>query len=189
MLVVASIFCLFPRTSRSASAARDGVMRDTDGDPGARSSCGLDLQGGMHLALELDQSKRVSADPDDGHRPRAHRAPQADRRVRRRPSRWSRRSGDDRIVVELAGIADPARAKAIVQQSAFLEFRITDKTGALEKALPAHGPGPAAGSASQPAAGAARSASAVTQLLGATPARQATAPAPTDAGPAASWAA
>ena len=40
-------------------------------------------------------------------------------------------------MVELAGISDPARAKAIVQRSAFLEFRITDKTGALEKALPA----------------------------------------------------
>jgi preprotein translocase subunit SecD len=45
--------------------------------------------------------------------------------------------GADRIVVELAGITDPARAKAIVQRSAFLEFRITDKTGALEKAIPA----------------------------------------------------
>ena len=98
---------------------------------------GLDLQGGMHLALELDQSKQVSADPEARPRPGAHRAAQADRRVRRRPSRWSRRSGDDRIVVELAGITDPARAKAIVQRSAFLEFRITDKTNALEKALPA----------------------------------------------------
>ncbi|HEX6105519.1 MAG TPA: protein translocase subunit SecD, partial [Gemmatimonadales bacterium] len=45
--------------------------------------------------------------------------------------------GDERIVVELAGITDPARAKGIVQRSAFLEFRITDETGALEKALPA----------------------------------------------------
>ena len=35
------------------------------------------------------------------------------------------------------GIADPARAKNIVQKSAFLEFRIVDKTGALEKAHPA----------------------------------------------------
>src|SRR5439155_13672081 len=42
-----------------------------------------------------------------------------------------------RIVVELAGITDPTRAIAIVQKSAFLEFRITDKTTALEKALPA----------------------------------------------------
>ncbi|HEX3274224.1 MAG TPA: protein translocase subunit SecD, partial [Gemmatimonadales bacterium] len=32
---------------------------------------------------------------------------------------------------------EPARAKAIVQRSAFLEFRITDKTNALDKALPA----------------------------------------------------
>jgi preprotein translocase subunit SecD len=40
-------------------------------------------------------------------------------------------------VVELAGITEPGRAKAIVQRSAFLEFRITDKTNALDKALPA----------------------------------------------------
>jgi len=45
--------------------------------------------------------------------------------------------GDDRIVVELAGIKDPARAKAIVQRSAFLEFKITDETQALDKVLPA----------------------------------------------------
>jgi preprotein translocase subunit SecD len=44
--------------------------------------------------------------------------------------------GDERIVVELPGIDDPARAKGIVQRSAFLEFRITDETNALEKALP-----------------------------------------------------
>src|SRR5206468_1970040 len=47
------------------------------------------------------------------------------------------KAGDDRIVVELAGISEPARAKAIVQRSAFLEFRITNKTNALEKSLPA----------------------------------------------------
>ena len=40
-------------------------------------------------------------------------------------------------MVELPGIDDPARAKAIVQRSAFLEFRITDETNALEKAIPA----------------------------------------------------
>jgi preprotein translocase subunit SecD len=45
--------------------------------------------------------------------------------------------GNERIVVELAGIKDPPRAKAIVQRSAFLEFKITDETGALEKAFPA----------------------------------------------------
>ena len=40
---------------------------------------GLDLQGGMHLALELDQSKQVSADPKKRSRPGAHDNAQADR--------------------------------------------------------------------------------------------------------------
>jgi preprotein translocase subunit SecD len=44
--------------------------------------------------------------------------------------------GDERIVVELAGITDPARAKEIIQKSAFLEMRITDETGALDRAIP-----------------------------------------------------
>ena len=38
----------------------------------------------MHLALELDQSKQVSADPEARPRSRAHRAAEAHRRVRRR---------------------------------------------------------------------------------------------------------
>jgi preprotein translocase subunit SecD len=46
------------------------------------------------------------------------------------------RSGKDRIIVELPGIDDPQRAQEVVQKSAFLQFQITDKTGALEKALP-----------------------------------------------------
>jgi preprotein translocase subunit SecD len=90
----------------------------------------------MHLALELDQEKKVSADP-------ARDIDLALTVLRKRIDEFGvtepliQKSGDDRIVVELAGISDPARAKAIVQRSAFLEFRITDKTGALEKSLPA----------------------------------------------------
>ena len=90
----------------------------------------------MHLALELDQSKQVSADPKRD-------LDLALTVLRKRIDEFGveeplvQKAGDDRIVVELAGITDPARAKAIVQRSAFLEFRITDKTSALEKALPA----------------------------------------------------
>ena len=97
---------------------------------------GLDLQGGMHLALELDQSKQVSADPKRD-------LDLALTVLRKRIDEFGveeplvQKVGDNRIVVELAGITDPARAKAIVQRSAFLEFKITDKTSALEKALPA----------------------------------------------------
>jgi preprotein translocase subunit SecD len=97
---------------------------------------GLDLQGGMHLALELDQSKQVSADPKKD-------LDLALTVLRKRIDEFGveeplvQKAGDDRIVVELAGITEPARAKAIVQRSAFLEFRITDETNALDKALPA----------------------------------------------------
>jgi preprotein translocase subunit SecD len=75
--------------------------------------------------------------------------------------------GDSRIVVELAGITDPARAKAIVQRSAFLEFKITDKTRALEKALPSMDRTLRALGVKGVDTGGAKRPSAVEQLLGA----------------------
>jgi preprotein translocase subunit SecD len=134
-LVVLSVYFLFPRNITLRERGADGRMRDTvvTRVPLKR---GLDLQGGMHLALELDQSKQVSADPKKD-------LDLALTVLRKRIDEFGveepvvQKTGDDRIVVELAGITDPARAKAIVQRSAFLEFRITDETGALDKALPA----------------------------------------------------
>ncbi len=64
---------------------------------------GLDLQGGMHLALELDQSKQVSADPKRD-------LDLALTVLRKRIDEFGvtepliQKVGDDRIVVELAGI-------------------------------------------------------------------------------------
>ncbi len=135
LLIIGSIYFLFPRTVELRERGANGVMRDTTVTrvPLKR---GLDLQGGMHLALELDQSKQVSADPKRD-------LDLALTVLRKRIDEFGveeplvQKAGDDRIVVELAGITDPARAKAIVQRSAFLEFRITNKTNALEKSLPA----------------------------------------------------
>src|SRR5918995_788565 len=135
-LVALSIFYLIPRdvTIREPDPAT-GVMgnRVIKRVPLKR---GLDLQGGMHLALELDESKKVSADPKRDLQ-------LALTVLRKRIDEFGvtepliQQVGDDRIVVELAGIRDPARAKAIVQRSAFLEFKITNETQALEKAVPA----------------------------------------------------
>ena len=135
LLVIGSIYFLFPRTVSLRERGANGVMRDTSVTrvPLKR---GLDLQGGMHLALELDQSKQVSADPKKD-------LDLALTVLRKRIDEFGveeplvQKAGDDRIVVELAGITEPARAKAIVQRSAFLEFRITNETNALEKSLPA----------------------------------------------------
>ncbi len=135
-LIALSIFYLIPRdvTLRERDV-ESGVMRDrvVKRMPLKR---GLDLQGGMHLALELDQSKKVSSDPKKDLQ-------LALTVLRKRIDEFGvaepliQQVGDERIVVELAGITEPARAKAIVQRSAFLEFKIANETRALEKALPA----------------------------------------------------
>jgi preprotein translocase subunit SecD len=135
VLVLGSVFYLFPRNITIREPGPNGVMHDVQVTrvPLKR---GLDLQGGMHLALELDQSKQVSADPKKD-------LDLALTVLRKRIDEFGveeplvQKVGDSRIVVELAGITDPARAKGIVQRSAFLEFKITNKTGALEKTLPA----------------------------------------------------
>src|SRR6476646_5298930 len=135
LLVVASVYFLFPRKLTVREPGLNGVMHDVEVTrvPHKR---GLALQGGMHLALELDQSRQVSADPKKD-------LDLALTVVRKRIDEFGveeplvQKVGDNRIVVELAGITDPARAKGIVQRSAFLEFKISDKTGALDKAIPA----------------------------------------------------
>jgi preprotein translocase subunit SecD len=135
-LISLSIFHLVPRNVTLRERDVDtGVMTDRT-EKRVPLKLGLDLQGGMHLALELDQSKQVSADPKRDLQ-------LALTVLRKRIDEFGvtepliQQVGTDRIVVELAGIKEPARAKAIVQRSAFLEFKITDETGALEKALPA----------------------------------------------------
>src|SRR4029077_442679 len=135
LLVAGSVFTLIPRNVTVRVKGDDGVMHDKV-EKRVPLKYGLDLQGGMHLALELDQSSRVSADP-------SRDLDLALTVLRKRIDEFGvtepliQKQGDDRIIVELAGITDPARAKAIVQRSAFLEFRITDRSEALEKALPA----------------------------------------------------
>ena len=62
VLIIGSIYFLFPRTVTLRVRGADGVMHD-DTVTRVPLKRGLDLQGGMHLALELDQSKQVSADP------------------------------------------------------------------------------------------------------------------------------
>jgi len=163
VLVALSIFSLFPRDVTIRTRGADGAMRDT-AERRVPLKLGLDLQGGMHLGLELDQTAHVSSDP-------ARDIDLALTVLRKRVDEFGvqepvvQKVGNDRIVVELAGIKDPARARAVVEKSAFLEFRITDRSGAFEKALPAmdralraQGVGAAPGQAAKP--------SAVQELLG-----------------------
>jgi preprotein translocase subunit SecD len=134
-LVALSVYSLFPREVTIRTRGPDGAMRDTT-ETRVPLKRGLDLQGGMHLGLELDQSNRVSSDV-------ARDIDLALTVLRKRVDEFGvqepvvQKVGDERIVVELAGVRDPQRAMDIVQKAAFLEFRITDRTSALDKALPA----------------------------------------------------
>ncbi len=135
VLVAGCVWLLRPREVPIRYRDAAGVTKDTvESHWGIKR--GLDLQGGMQLALELDESKQVVADKREA----IERALTV---LRKRIDEFGveepliQKVGQDRIVVELAGITDPARAKGIVQRSAFLEFQITEETGALEKVLPA----------------------------------------------------
>jgi preprotein translocase subunit SecD len=132
-LIAASIWTLFPRTvvervKRNGEFVYDTVKR-------VPLKRGLDLQGGMHLALEVDESKGLVPD-------KSKAIDNALKVVRNRIDEFGvsepvvQKAGNDRIIVELPGIDDPRRAQDVVQKSAFLEFQITDETQALERALP-----------------------------------------------------
>ena len=131
-LILASVWALFPRTVVER-VKRDGVFV-TDTVRRVPLRRGLDLQGGMHLTLEVDESKGVIANKKDA----VERALTV---VRNRIDELGvsepivQKAGEDRILVELPGVDDPARAQAVVQKAAFLEFQITDKTQALERSL------------------------------------------------------
>ncbi len=96
---------------------------------------GLDLQGGMYIALEVDESHAVVANKSEA-------IDRALTVVRNRIDQFGvaepvvQKVGNDRIVVELPGENDRARAEDLVRSSAFLQFQITDKTNALEKVMP-----------------------------------------------------
>ncbi|MBI3982524.1 MAG: protein translocase subunit SecD [Gemmatimonadetes bacterium] len=124
---------LWPRDVTVRTRGADGRMRDTVIERVPLKQ-GLDLQGGIHLALEVDESQGPVENRVDA-------LDRALRVIRTRIDEFGvaeplvQRVGDERIVVELPGLRDPGRAKEIVQRSAFLEFRIVDMRRQFQDAL------------------------------------------------------
>jgi protein-export membrane protein SecD len=129
--VAAAIWYLWPtvRLYSMSEAEREAVrLEDPDAFDRLRERAiqlGLDLQGGMHLVLELDESQRAFS--DDERRDAIDRALEI---IRNRVDQFGvaepliQKIGDERIIVELPGIEDEERAKELVQRTAFLEFRL-----------------------------------------------------------------
>ncbi|HRW78333.1 MAG TPA: hypothetical protein P5207_06645, partial [Candidatus Sabulitectum sp.] len=82
---------------------------------------GLDLQGGMYLAYTVEPTPGLDAD---------EALDQALEIIRNRIDEFGvsepsiTRQGSDRIIVQLPGVRDPARARAIVERQALLEFKV-----------------------------------------------------------------
>ena len=133
-LFLASIFALFPRDVKQRTRRPDGTFFDTTVRRVPLRK-GLDLSGGMHLALEVDESKGVVANKSDA-------IDRALKVVRTRIEGMGvsetvvQKAGNDRIIVDIPGVDDRERAINMAEDQAFLQFQITDKTQAFEKALP-----------------------------------------------------
>ena len=98
---------------------------------------GLDLSGGMYLALEVQDSAGTMA-PEI----RRQHTEQNEQILRNRIDEFGvaeptvQRVGDYRIIVELPGLRDPDRAKAVIERQAFLEWQLLiDDMQALEQSL------------------------------------------------------
>jgi preprotein translocase subunit SecD len=130
--VLVSAWALYPRQVIER-VKRDGVfVYDTVSRVPLKK--GLDLQGGMHLTLEVDDSKQAIADKSEA-------LDRALKVIRQRIDEFGvaepvvQKVGSDRLIVELPGIDDPERAQAVVSEAAFLQFQITDRSQALERVL------------------------------------------------------
>lgn len=102
---------------------------------------GLDLQGGMHLALRVDTSEL----PDESKKDAADRALEV---IRNRIDQFGvrepiiQRQGKDNIIVQLPGITDRNQAINLVRQTAHLEFKLVSDNvenikGAIDGNVPA----------------------------------------------------
>jgi protein-export membrane protein SecD len=95
---------------------------------------GLDLQGGMHLVLEVDDTGL----DDDAKKDALERAIKI---IRNRVDQFGvsepviQKQGNRRIIVELPGLQDAERAKNLIGQTALLEFRLVRETQEFAQVL------------------------------------------------------
>jgi preprotein translocase subunit SecD len=99
---------------------------------------GLDLQGGMHLVLEVEDPEGTMTSEA-----RADAIDRAERILRTRIDEFGvaepsiQKGGTDRLIIELPGIGldEENRARTVIQQSAFLEFKLVLPVTEFEPSL------------------------------------------------------
>jgi len=118
-LLGTSIWMLTPSGSSSLDREKENL--------GMR--LGLDLAGGTHLVYQVD------FDEDWDSAERAFHMDRAITTIRNRIDKYGvaepiiQKQGDDRILVQLPGITDRDEARALIEQTGFLEFREVELNG------------------------------------------------------------
>jgi len=136
-VILVSIYFVYPTfklafMSESTKAGMDPAELAKVKDKAIRY--GLDLQGGMHLVLEVDKTGIEDADSKD-------LMSRAEAIIRNRIDKFGvseptiQTQGKDRILVQLAGLTDEQRAKDLVGQTALLEFKIVREGDDLRRVL------------------------------------------------------
>lgn len=127
LLVIGGVLSLLPRPVVERTLDPDSGRVVVDTVRRVPIALGLDLRGGSHLALEVDQSLGPVEDCADA-------IVRAERVIRGRMSEMGttepvvQRAGECRLIVELPGEGDLERARSIVQRTAFLELGLVDSS-------------------------------------------------------------
>ena len=129
--IVVAVWWLYPTLRLYSMSESERVgLRETD--PTALENLqdgaiklGLDLQGGVHMVLEVDMSDLSEDERSDA-------VDRAIKVIRNRVDEFGvsepviHKEGKDRIVVELPGVQEIERAKRLVGQTARLEFKMVE---------------------------------------------------------------
>jgi len=132
-VILIGIYFIFPtlRWYTFSQEKRNELERKRDNILKKIINLGLDLKGGSHLILELDESK---LEKDTNVTDAVERAIEI---VRNRVDQFGvtepliARQGEKWIVVQLPGIKDPERAKEIIGKTALLEFYLVDTSNKI----------------------------------------------------------
>lgn len=129
LIFLGSIWFLFPTfrlvsmTAEERQAMETENPDDYDKLESKSIKLGLDLSGGMHMVLEVDDTKLA----DDERVDVVDRALEV---IRNRVDQFGvseptiKREGTKRIIVQLPGLQDPSRARRLIGQTAMLEWRL-----------------------------------------------------------------
>jgi len=137
VLLGLSVYALYPTVRYYTMSEGDRAAMPAEELEALRNDAlnlGLDLQGGMHLVLELDRTGMQAGEVRDA----MERAIQI---LRNRVDRFGvaeptiQPQGEDRIVVELPGLLDRQRALNLIGQTALLEFKLVKEGADASRAL------------------------------------------------------